>query len=88
MKVCLTALALLWPPGPGGRAPYPDHTLVDQAVHAARRRVGSTAGGLLPARVEGGQALFRRRLGLHQRRGTQQGQGGHAVPHQAINGHS
>ena len=40
----LTALALLWPPGPGERAPYPDHTLVDQAVHAARRRVGAAAG--------------------------------------------
>jgi 16S rRNA (cytosine967-C5)-methyltransferase len=40
----LTALALLWPPGPGARAPYPDHTLVDQAVHAARRRVGAAAG--------------------------------------------
>jgi 16S rRNA (cytosine967-C5)-methyltransferase len=43
-SLLLTALALLWPPGPGERAPYPDHTLVDQAVHAARRRVGAAAG--------------------------------------------
>ena len=36
----LTALALLWPdPAP----PYPDHTLVDQAVTAARRRVPAAA---------------------------------------------
>lgn len=40
----VTALALLWPPAPGERALYPDHTLVDQAVHAARRRVGAAAG--------------------------------------------
>jgi 16S rRNA (cytosine967-C5)-methyltransferase len=39
----VTALALLWPPAPGERALYPDHTLVDQAVHAARRRVGAAA---------------------------------------------
>ena len=37
-SLLVTALALLWPPAPGQRAPYPDHTLVDQAVHAARRR--------------------------------------------------
>lgn len=40
----VTALALLWPPAVGERAPYPDHTLVDQAVHAARKRVGAAAG--------------------------------------------
>jgi 16S rRNA (cytosine967-C5)-methyltransferase len=35
-----TALALLWPEGP---PPYPDHTLVDQAVTAARRRTPAAA---------------------------------------------
>lgn len=40
----VTALALLWPPAAGERALYPDHTLVDQAVHAARQRVGAAAG--------------------------------------------
>lgn len=40
----VTALALLWPPAAGERALYPDHTLVDQAVHAARRRVGAASG--------------------------------------------
>ena len=36
-----TALALLWPtPSP----PYPDHTLVDQAVTAARQRTPAAAG--------------------------------------------
>jgi 16S rRNA (cytosine967-C5)-methyltransferase len=34
----VSAIALLWPPPPGERAAYPDHTLVDQAVHAARQR--------------------------------------------------
>ena len=34
----LVALALLWPPVAGQPPPYPDHTLVDQAVAAARRR--------------------------------------------------
>jgi 16S rRNA (cytosine967-C5)-methyltransferase len=37
----LSALALLWP---RERALYPDHTLVDQAVHAARQRVPAAAG--------------------------------------------
>lgn len=37
----LTALALLWPPG---APPYPPHTLVDQAVAAARRRQAASAG--------------------------------------------
>ncbi len=41
----VTALALLWPPAPGERALYPDHTLVDQAVHAARRRCRPAAVG-------------------------------------------
>lgn len=36
----LVALALLWPPG---RPPYPDHTLVDQAVAAARARAPGRA---------------------------------------------
>ncbi|HET9978268.1 MAG TPA: 16S rRNA (cytosine(967)-C(5))-methyltransferase RsmB, partial [Burkholderiaceae bacterium] len=40
----LTALALLWPPATGSRPPYPDHTLVDQAVEAARRRAPAAAG--------------------------------------------
>jgi 16S rRNA (cytosine967-C5)-methyltransferase len=39
----LTALALLWP-APGERTPYPDHTLVDQAVGAARLRAPAAAG--------------------------------------------
>ncbi len=34
----VSALALLWPPSHGERAAYPDHTLVDQAAHAARQR--------------------------------------------------
>ena len=34
----VSAIALLWPPARGERAAYPDHTLVDQAVHAARQR--------------------------------------------------
>jgi 16S rRNA (cytosine967-C5)-methyltransferase len=37
----LTALALLWPEGP---PPYAEHTLVDQAVTAARVRVPAAAG--------------------------------------------
>jgi 16S rRNA (cytosine967-C5)-methyltransferase len=37
----LTALALLWPPGD---PPYAEHTLVDQAVAAATRRVPRSAG--------------------------------------------
>ena len=37
----LTALALLWPPGD---APYAAHTLVDQAVGAARQRAPQSAG--------------------------------------------
>jgi 16S rRNA (cytosine967-C5)-methyltransferase len=37
----LTALALLWPPG---EPPYPPHTLVDQAVSAARQRLQASAG--------------------------------------------
>ena len=37
----VTALALLWP---GETAPYAEHTLVDQAVTAARHRTPATAG--------------------------------------------
>ena len=37
----LTALALLWP---GPSASYAEHTLVDQAVQAARRRAPASAG--------------------------------------------
>ena len=37
----VTALALLWP---GETPPYPEHTLVDQAVHAARLRTPAAAG--------------------------------------------
>jgi 16S rRNA (cytosine967-C5)-methyltransferase len=40
----VTALALLWPESDTGeRAPYPDHTLVDQAVSAARQRTPAAA---------------------------------------------
>ena len=39
-----TALALLWPAEPGAALPYPEHTLVDQAVAAARRRTPAAAG--------------------------------------------
>jgi 16S rRNA (cytosine967-C5)-methyltransferase len=37
----VSALALLWPQP---RPPYPDHTLVDQAVQAARQRAPAAAG--------------------------------------------
>jgi 16S rRNA (cytosine967-C5)-methyltransferase len=41
----VTALALLWPAGaPGAALPYADHTLVDQAVTAARQRTPAAAG--------------------------------------------
>jgi len=40
----VSAIALLWPPLPSARAAYPDHTLVDQAVHAARQRTPAAAG--------------------------------------------
>ncbi len=44
----LTALALLWPVPAGdagdARPPYPDHTLVDQAVAAVRTRAPAAAG--------------------------------------------
>lgn len=39
-----SALALLWTPPAGERPPYPDHTLVDQAVQAASRRTPAAAG--------------------------------------------
>jgi len=39
----VTAIALLWPPAHGVRAAYPDHTLVDQAVHAAHQRTPAAA---------------------------------------------
>ncbi len=39
----LSALALLWPAAPGERPRYPDHTLVDQAVHAMRQRAPAAA---------------------------------------------
>jgi 16S rRNA (cytosine967-C5)-methyltransferase len=39
----VSALALLWPRGPGQEPPYPDHTLVDQAVQAARARAPAAA---------------------------------------------
>ncbi len=39
----VSAIALLWPPAPGERAAYPDHTLVDQAVHAAHQRTPAAA---------------------------------------------
>ena len=41
----VTALALLWPAAFAGEAPpYPEHTLVDQAVGAARLRTPAAAG--------------------------------------------
>jgi 16S rRNA (cytosine967-C5)-methyltransferase len=40
----LTALALLWPPAPGRPPAYADHTLVDQAAHAARSRSPNAVG--------------------------------------------
>lgn len=40
----LVALALLWPdPEPGAAPMYADHTLVDQAVHAAKQRAPASA---------------------------------------------
>ena len=39
----VTAIALLWPPAAGARPAYPDHTLVDQAVHAAHQRAPASA---------------------------------------------
>ncbi len=50
LLVC--AIALLWPPDAGERAAYPDHTLVDQAVHAAHQRT--------PAAVAFVNAVLRR----------------------------
>ncbi len=40
----LVALALLWPPETPAAPPYSDHTLVDQAVRAARQRTPGAAG--------------------------------------------
>ena len=40
----VAAIALLWPAPAGQRPSYPDHTLVDQAVHAAHRRTPAAAG--------------------------------------------
>ena len=40
----LTALALSSPDAEGGAAPYPPHTLVSQAVEAAKRRAKPHAG--------------------------------------------
>ena len=40
----VSAIALLWPPAPGARAAYPDHTLVDQAVHATHQRTPAAVG--------------------------------------------
>ena len=42
--ILVSAIALLWPPAPGERAAYPDHTLVDQAVHAAHQRTPAAVG--------------------------------------------
>ncbi len=48
----VSAIALLWPAAPGVRPAYPDHTLVDQAVHAAHQRT--------PAAVAFVNAVLRR----------------------------
>jgi 16S rRNA (cytosine967-C5)-methyltransferase len=48
----VSAIALLWPPALGVRPAYPDHTLVDQAVHAAHQRT--------PAAVAFVNAVLRR----------------------------
>jgi len=41
----LSALALLWDAGPDQPpAPYADHTVVDQAVSAVRKRLPASAG--------------------------------------------
>jgi 16S rRNA (cytosine967-C5)-methyltransferase len=40
----VTSLALLWPAPAGESPPYPEHTLVDQAVSAARSRAPASAG--------------------------------------------
>ena len=40
----LTALSLLWSGWPDEEPPYPEHTLVDQAVTAARHRTPAAAG--------------------------------------------
>ena len=43
-SLLLVALALLWPEAEAGGAPmYADHTLVDQAVHAAKQRAPASA---------------------------------------------
>lgn len=43
-SLLLVALALLWPEAEAGDAPmYADHTLVDQAVHAAKQRAPASA---------------------------------------------
>ena len=42
--ILVSAIALLWPPAPGERAAYPDHTLVDQAVQAAHQRTPAAVG--------------------------------------------
>ncbi len=39
----VSAIALLWPATDGERPAYPDHTLVDQAVHAAHLRTPAAA---------------------------------------------
>ena len=43
-SLLVSALALLWPQPAGQTPPYPDHTLVDQAVRAARERTPAAAG--------------------------------------------
>lgn len=40
----VSAIALLWPPEGGAHPAYPDHTLVDQAVHAAHQRTPAAVG--------------------------------------------
>ncbi len=59
----LAAIALLWPRGAGQPAMYTDHTLVDQAVHAARVHAPAAAGfvnAVLRRFVREREALVRR----------------------------
>ncbi|MEN9891763.1 MAG: rRNA ((967)-C(5))-methyltransferase RsmB [Pseudomonadota bacterium] len=70
------ALALLWPPEDGKRAPYPDHTLVDQAVQAVRRQ-HAAAGGFVNAVLR--RFIRERAHWVEQARATPEGAWNHPV---------